>query len=147
MYYFRTSHKLKVLLQLRDDFQESVEMSTYLVAFIICDYTHLSRQTQRGVSVSVYTPSPYISQASFALNTTTHILEYFEDFFGVSYPLPKQGTDSQIFYQTKSSVPEKHTAHSKTSCFVLRKFLGVSMFRSDLIKTRRHICGQSHPTN
>ncbi|XP_064215469.1 endoplasmic reticulum aminopeptidase 1 isoform X6 [Tribolium castaneum] len=75
---------------LRDDFEESVEMSTYLVAFIICDYTHLSRQTQRGVSVSVYTPPPYISQASFALNTTTHILDYFEDFFGVPYPLPKQ---------------------------------------------------------
>ncbi|RZC34845.1 endoplasmic reticulum aminopeptidase 1-like [Asbolus verrucosus] len=75
---------------LRDDFQESVEMSTYLVAFIICDYTHLNRQTQRGVSVSVYTPLPYISQASFALNTTTHILDFFEDFFGVPYPLPKQ---------------------------------------------------------
>lgn len=66
-------------------------MSTYLVAFIICDYTHLSRQTRRGVSVSIYTPPPYISQASFALNTTTHILDYFEDFFGVPYPLPKQG--------------------------------------------------------
>ncbi|CAH0561852.1 unnamed protein product [Brassicogethes aeneus] len=72
-----------------DDFQETVEMSTYLVAFIVCDYKHISNQTERGVSVSVYTPTPYISQASFALTTATHILNYFEDFFGISYPLPK----------------------------------------------------------
>lgn len=78
--------------QLRDDFQESLEMSSYLVAFVICDYTHIHKQTERGVSVSVYTPPPLISQASFALNTATHIMDYFEDFFGVSYPLPKQGT-------------------------------------------------------
>ncbi|XP_017777374.1 PREDICTED: endoplasmic reticulum aminopeptidase 1-like isoform X2 [Nicrophorus vespilloides] len=75
---------------LRDDFQESVEMSTYLVAFVICDYKHLNKQTERGVSVSVYTPSPYISQASFALSTATHIMNFFEDFFMVPYPLPKQ---------------------------------------------------------
>lgn len=75
---------------LRDDFQESVEMSTYLVAFVICDYKHLNKQTERGVSVSVYTPPPFISQASFALNTATSILDFFEDFFMVPYPLPKQ---------------------------------------------------------
>nr|XP_022900776.1 endoplasmic reticulum aminopeptidase 1-like isoform X2 [Onthophagus taurus] len=75
---------------LRDDFQESVEMSTYLVAFIICDYTHMNEQTKKGVSISVYTPPPFISQASFALNTSTQIMDFFEDFFMVPYPLPKQ---------------------------------------------------------
>ncbi|XP_045481382.1 endoplasmic reticulum aminopeptidase 2-like isoform X3 [Harmonia axyridis] len=75
---------------LQDDFQESVEMSTYLVAFIICDYDHISNTTRKGVSVSVYTPPPYISQASFALSTATHMMDFFEDFFGIPYPLPKQ---------------------------------------------------------
>lgn len=74
-----------------DDFHETVEMSTYLVAFIICDYKYINNQTERGVSVSVYTPPPFISQASFALKTATHILNFFEDFFGISYPLPKLG--------------------------------------------------------
>lgn len=66
-------------------------MSTYLVAFVICDYTHQNKQTERGVSVSVYTPTPFISQATFALSIATHVMDYFEDFFGVPYPLPKQG--------------------------------------------------------
>lgn len=66
-------------------------MSTYLVAFVICDYSHLNNQTERGVSVSVYTPPPFISQASFALKTAVHVMDYFEEFFGVPYPLPKQG--------------------------------------------------------
>lgn len=80
-----------ISFQLRDDFQESVEMSTYLVAFIICDYTHLNKQTGKGVSVSVYTPPPFISQASFALDTATHLMDFFDDFFMIPYPLPKQG--------------------------------------------------------
>ncbi|XP_031336695.1 endoplasmic reticulum aminopeptidase 1-like isoform X2 [Photinus pyralis] len=75
---------------LRDDFQESVEMSTYLVAFVICDYVHQNKQTERGISVSVYAPPPYISQASFALETAVNVMDYFEDFFRVAYPLPKQ---------------------------------------------------------
>ncbi|GJQ68130.1 hypothetical protein Trydic_g10715 [Trypoxylus dichotomus] len=75
---------------LRDDFQESVEMSTYLVAFIICDYTPLNRQTKKGVSVSIYTPLPFVSQASFALDTATRIMDFFDDFFMIPYPLPKQ---------------------------------------------------------
>lgn len=66
-------------------------MSTYLVAFVICDYSHISEQTEKGVSISVYTPPPFVSQANFALETAIHIMDYFEDFFGVPYPLPKQG--------------------------------------------------------
>ena len=66
-------------------------MSTYLVAFIICDYTHLNKQTKNGVSVSVYTPPPSISQATYALDTAVHIMDFFEEFFMLPYPLPKQG--------------------------------------------------------
>ncbi|XP_060516441.1 endoplasmic reticulum aminopeptidase 1-like isoform X3 [Cylas formicarius] len=74
---------------LRDDFQETVEMSTYLVAFVVCDYDNVRNLTERGISVSVYTPPPYKEQAHFALNTATHILNFFEDFFGMPFPLPK----------------------------------------------------------
>lgn len=67
-----------------------MEMSTYLVAFVICDYTHIGNLTERGVSLSVYTPPPYQKQAAFALKTASHIMDFFDDFFGIPYPLPKQ---------------------------------------------------------
>ncbi|KAI5740215.1 hypothetical protein M8J76_001759 [Diaphorina citri] len=75
---------------LRDDFQESVEMSTYLVAFVVCDYQAITDVTAKGVSVSVYAPPDLLPQAKFALNTSTHMMDFYEEFFGVPYPLPKQ---------------------------------------------------------
>ncbi|XP_050314104.1 endoplasmic reticulum aminopeptidase 1-like isoform X2 [Anthonomus grandis grandis] len=74
---------------LRDDFQETVEISTYLIAFVICDYTNIRNQTERGVSVSVYSTLPSKENAKLALNSAVRSLEFFEDFFGIPYSLPK----------------------------------------------------------
>ncbi|VVC37450.1 Aminopeptidase N-type,ERAP1-like C-terminal domain,Peptidase M1, membrane alanine aminopeptidase, N- [Cinara cedri] len=75
---------------MRDDFEESVEMSTYLVAFVVCDYEFQHAQTKNGVAVRVYAPPELLSQTSFALNTATKIMDHYTEFFGVPYPLPKQ---------------------------------------------------------
>lgn len=77
--------------QLRDEFEESVDMSTYLVAFVVCDYTHITQHTKRGISVSVYSPKDLISQADFALKTASAMMDHYADFFGVPYALPKLG--------------------------------------------------------
>lgn len=66
-------------------------MSTYLVAFVVCDYKHISGRTNRDVSVSVYAPPDLIPQAKFALSTAISVMDHYEEFFGVDYPLPKQG--------------------------------------------------------
>ncbi|XP_048505208.1 endoplasmic reticulum aminopeptidase 2-like isoform X2 [Athalia rosae] len=76
--------------QLRDDFQESVEMSTYLVAFVVCDYKRVTDMTSRNVSVSVYAPEAMLPQAQYAVKTAAKIMDYFESYFGIHYPLPKQ---------------------------------------------------------
>jgi aminopeptidase N len=78
-------------LQLRDDFEESVPMSTYLVAFVVCDYHKKSMVTQNQISVSVYAPQHQLNRAEFALETATTLMDFFENFFNVSYSLPKQG--------------------------------------------------------
>ncbi|XP_065566563.1 glutamyl aminopeptidase-like isoform X2 [Artemia franciscana] len=74
---------------LQDHFQETVQMSTYLVAFVVCDFSKITNKTSRGVSVSVYAPPDQITQASFALDVATKVMDFYEDFFGVPYPLPK----------------------------------------------------------
>lgn len=73
-----------------DVFQESVKMSTYLVAFVVCDYSSLKNTTKRGTKVGVYAPSDTIATAQFALDSAVKILDYYEGFFDVDYPLPKQ---------------------------------------------------------
>jgi aminopeptidase N len=41
--------------------------------------------------VSVYAPNEMISQARFALSTAADAMDFYDEFFGVPYPLPKQG--------------------------------------------------------
>ena len=46
-----------------DTFASSVKMSTYLVAFVVCDYSSLDKRTSNDVKVSVYTPPDQLDQA------------------------------------------------------------------------------------
>ncbi|XP_011687663.1 PREDICTED: endoplasmic reticulum aminopeptidase 1-like isoform X2 [Wasmannia auropunctata] len=75
---------------LRDDFQESVDMSTYLVAFVVCDFKRVFELTKRNTSVSVYAASHMLPHMNYAMKTAARIMDYFESFFGIPYPLPKQ---------------------------------------------------------
>uniref|UniRef100_A0A4W4H0M7 Aminopeptidase n=1 Tax=Electrophorus electricus TaxID=8005 RepID=A0A4W4H0M7_ELEEL len=75
---------------LEDKYDVSVKMSTYLVAFIICDFLSISKRSQHGVEISVYTVPEKISQAEYALNTAVTLLDFYDDYFEIPYPLPKQ---------------------------------------------------------
>ncbi|KAK3598030.1 hypothetical protein CHS0354_042397 [Potamilus streckersoni] len=72
-----------------DHFEKSVDMSTYLVAFVVCDYKNVTSLTKGNVKVGVYTPADQIERAQFALDSAVAILDYYDEFFGVKYPLPK----------------------------------------------------------
>jgi len=75
----------------RDEFQVTKKMSTYLVAFVICDFETVSEQTRtNNISVSVIASKDKIDQADFALHTAANITDYYETYFGINYPLPKQ---------------------------------------------------------
>ncbi|XP_012494252.1 PREDICTED: endoplasmic reticulum aminopeptidase 1 [Propithecus coquereli] len=75
---------------IEDHFDVTVKMSTYLVAFIISDFQSVSKMTKSGVKVSVYAVPAKINQADYALGAAVTLLEFYEDYFRIPYPLPKQ---------------------------------------------------------
>ncbi|CAG0924626.1 unnamed protein product, partial [Notodromas monacha] len=89
----------------RDDFMTSVPMSTYLVAIAVCDYVYLRSTTAKGVKISLYAPAEQVSRGGLALNTALQVLTYYEEFFGVSYPLPKLGNNFMNSWVDKQGYP------------------------------------------
>ena len=79
----------------KTEFEESVEMSTYLVALIVSDFKCIHSVAQPALShhvdVSVCSRPEAINQLDYALNVSTRILEFFESFYNIEYPLPKSG--------------------------------------------------------
>ncbi|KAK3108903.1 hypothetical protein FSP39_018341 [Pinctada imbricata] len=73
-----------------DYYTETPRMSTYLTAFVICDYEKNSTTTKNNITYNVWAPKESLSQASLALEIGTKIITFFEEYFGVAFPLPKQ---------------------------------------------------------
>uniref|UniRef100_A0A8C7CIX6 Aminopeptidase n=1 Tax=Oncorhynchus kisutch TaxID=8019 RepID=A0A8C7CIX6_ONCKI len=75
---------------MEDRFAVSVRMSSYLVAFIVCDFRSVSATTASGVKVSVYAAPEKWQQTHYALKAAVKLLEFYEKYFNIKYPLPKQ---------------------------------------------------------
>ncbi len=71
------------------------KMSTYLLAFIIGDFEYLEQiiipnsflKRKRNIKVRVYTTPGKKHQAKFALEVTVKVLEFYEKYFNIPYPL------------------------------------------------------------
>ena len=70
-------------------FDKSPKMSTYLVAFIVGEFEAVEGKSKDGTIVRCYTPMGKTEQGKFALETSIRSIEYYTEFFGVEYPLPK----------------------------------------------------------
>ena len=71
-------------------FNTTPRMSTYLIAFVGGDLISKAGRTKNGVTVSTYaTPAQPAESLDFALQTAIKSVEFYEDYFGVTYPLPK----------------------------------------------------------
>lgn len=64
-------------------------MSTYLVAWVVGEFDFVEGKTQHGVPMRVYTPLGQASKGEFALDVGMKVLDFFTDYFGIPYPLPK----------------------------------------------------------
>ncbi|MDQ3245132.1 MAG: M1 family metallopeptidase, partial [bacterium] len=68
-------------------FAPSPKMSTYLLAFIVGDFEYIEQKSKRGVIVRVYTTPGKIHQAKFSLDVTVKVLDFYEEYFDIPYPL------------------------------------------------------------
>ncbi|HEY0283175.1 MAG TPA: M1 family metallopeptidase, partial [Rhizomicrobium sp.] len=69
-------------------FAETPVMSSYLLFFGLGDFERVVRQVD-GVEIGVIVKRGDTAQAQYALDAAVQILPYYEDYFGVKYPLPK----------------------------------------------------------
>ena len=72
----------------RVTFATSPKMSSYLLFFGLGDFERVARKVN-GVDIGVIVKRGDTDKAAYALDAAAHILPYYEDYFGVKYPLPK----------------------------------------------------------
>uniref|UniRef100_T1JIK8 Aminopeptidase n=1 Tax=Strigamia maritima TaxID=126957 RepID=T1JIK8_STRMM len=108
-------------------FNTSVTMSTYLVVFVISEFNYTETLTSSKKPFRVYSRPDQINSTHYALDVGVHILNYYEQYFNISYPLPKQdliGIPDFVtgamenwglitFYETVLLYDEKNVASSK----------------------------------
>lgn len=71
-------------------FDRTPRMSSYLLAFVIGELHKKTTQTKSGVEVNVWaTPAQTSETLDFALDIAKRSIDFFNEYFGVPYPLPK----------------------------------------------------------
>lgn len=73
----------------RISFVTSPLMSTYLLAFVVGEFDFIEQLMNNGTVVRVYTLPGQSEQGRFALTTAVRSLEFYNEYFGIPYPLPK----------------------------------------------------------
>lgn len=70
-------------------FDTTPRMSSYLLAFAIGDLHGQTAKTKNGTEVGVFaTRAHSLDKTDFALDIATRVIEFYEDYFGVAYPIP-----------------------------------------------------------
>ncbi len=71
-------------------FATTPRMSSYLLAFVVGELHKKTARTTSGVEVNVWaTPVQSEETLDFALDIATRSIDFYDEYFGVPYPLPK----------------------------------------------------------
>ncbi|XP_071139480.1 aminopeptidase N-like isoform X4 [Mytilus edulis] len=72
-----------------DNYAVTPKMSTYLLAFIICDFEYTVNTTKNNVEYRAWARPEAVGQTPYSLDVGVKVLTYFEEYFNISFPLPK----------------------------------------------------------
>ncbi|XP_051974431.1 thyrotropin-releasing hormone-degrading ectoenzyme-like [Xyrauchen texanus] len=72
-------------------FSRTPRMSTYYLAWAMCNFTYREAITDNGVVIRLYARPDAIESGSgdYALHITKRLLQFYQDYFKVKYSLPK----------------------------------------------------------
>ena len=74
-----------------DHYEQSVPMSTYLVAMAVSKFKYeLAKPAENNVTFRIWARESSLDQLSYAANVGPKMLQFFESYFNVTFPLPKQ---------------------------------------------------------
>ena len=81
-----------------DTFEQTVQMSTYLVAFVVSNFEKITKNSTKSIEVSVLARKDAIDakDGDFALDESIKNLDFFADYFNISYPLQKSSKKNMI---------------------------------------------------
>lgn len=70
-------------------FETTPKMSSYLLAFAYGELGFKEKKTKRGITVRAYATPNNVKFTDFALDAAADCLDFYEEYFGIRYPLPK----------------------------------------------------------
>ena len=76
--------------KMETSFETTPRMSSYLLAWVAGELHKKTATTASGVEVNVWaTPAQHASSLDFSLDIAVRTIDFFDDYFGTPYPLPK----------------------------------------------------------
>lgn len=75
--------------EVRSTFEPTPHMSTYLLAFVFGELGYREAKTHGGIVVRTYATPDNVELTEFALDIAVKCLEFYNDYFGIDYPLAK----------------------------------------------------------
>lgn len=108
-------------------FQETMKMSTYLVAFIVGEFDQTDEQIVDGTPIRIIAPPGKLPLATFAQGCAAHALAFFNGYYGLKYPGDKldliaipdfafgamENLGAVTFRETALLVDEKTASHAE----------------------------------
>ncbi len=70
-------------------FETTPKMSVYLLAFVVGELGYKESKTKDGTTVRCYATPDNVPLTAYSVEVAVRCLEFFEDYFGVAYPLSK----------------------------------------------------------